>query len=550
MPSIHHFHHFLSGFLFFSLVNGNLLRPKDGPALLAQDDQDYLRKFSHAFVTSGNEKDFSIDAVKVLHRSLVSAGHEEPLFVITSSHERHKKITKLRARLVKALKVGSICEDKIGPKLKLVHDDAEFENGRDATRLIPFSFYKMESLIYIELGSIVNQSIGELFHEPAFSAVLNSYHESHTLSLFVIRPNRIIFQIFQRYHCEEFWGDRNILRSVVSEKVWRTLPDVYGLQQEMVNNMWYTEQDIVAKVVKFDSAPLGNIWRNRERKNINFQALRLWAKFAEGKRLRTCEKIMKSARNISQLRNPSNLRRLTVVIENESRWKCLKAGHHYARMDLVKQVIILADGKCNSSRSERKMCGKVQVFDKRKFGTENCLHMSDYLSDAVFIVRGDILVSEDNLKRGFDIWKVNTRKLVGFTPVLYKDGVVAPNPQTLDGYNFLATHGLFVHRLFLYAYSAITSRKLLAIAEGSVICRDALLNMVVTGLTGTSSLALQYSSEKKRILRFPKGSEFFDRGLSKNSAKCIVSLLSNIGAHEVPKSLGQMSTTEMKNREK
>lgn len=483
-----------------------------------------LQGHDKAFVTSVVEG-FSIGALEVLHDSLLQTGHSEPLIVLVTSPKILGVLKQMtRLSLVKPLYVNSIC----------THGETGVQK---AFRLIPFALQGLKVAVYIDLSSVVLQNIDDLFHKPSFSAVIQQHGDSFSLALLVLRPSMRIFGIFQKYHCIYGLDDRAIYRKIVLAKVWTRLKDVYGVRQEMMDNMWYSQQKIDVKVINFPTIKPWNFWKNGRGDHISVRAFTEWC--------------VRSRRDICPLRLVQMKRlpsipgalyskgALVVLIRvrsSKSDW--MHTAKYYARMPVVPLVVVLLGDSVEGNFNNMKIPKGPNI---------NILStMSRFLSsigsfDPIFMCEDDIRVPEEDLERGFNTWRSNSQRLVGFFPRhVTRRNIVPPSIQ--DGYNLLLSKGLFVHRFFLFASNFFIPAKLRKIGGESSICQDLLLNIVVSGWSGNAPLHLKVKESIQRNLA--------NNDEDTESTGCFSKLLSVTDVKSLPRMLGSMSVIAQKNREK
>ncbi|KAI0558680.1 glycosyl transferase [Gracilaria domingensis] len=452
----------------------------------------------------------TLPAVEALAQSIRIANHDEPFLIIVPSS-------------VPDFVVGRI--NGLPNTHAFEADSLPYPFNSTATRMNihkPCRFLKLQlwgltrwrKILFLDADTIVRKNVAELFDAPGFSAVKDPVGMNYNTGVIVIEPSRFVYSlIINNYvHAGSYnVGDQGALNALIDFEAWNALPMRY--------NTFHTapkESFEEAKIVHYsgDAKPW-NFWKARGHGRIPTRAFVEWCNMAENTPTAACH--MRG--NIDYRQDDSTLKKrykdstddkqLSVLLSTFSRDSWRELAVFYAGLDFVKEVYVVWQNM-NKTR-EAAPHGKVKFVYPNSDSLNNRYLAADLSEDCVYICDDDIYVPAHSLRSGFEVWRQNPARLVGFYPRMWYPVPGSYSVNIASGYNIVLTKGMFAHRSFLTAYSLFLPKRLTRVVDELMNCEDILLNMLAVGMTGLPPLAVMSNETihdvgKDKGISGPKGS--------------------------------------------
>lgn len=433
--------------------------------------------------------DETLPAIEALANSIRQAQHSEPFLVIVPSSISPTTVTRLNAlENTHPFEAASLpypfnsTADRMG-----INKPCRF------LKLQLWGLPRWSKIVFLDADTIVRKNVAELFDAPGFSAVKDPVGMNYNTGVIVIEPSKYVYSlIVHNYaHAGSYnVGDQGALNALVDFEAWSPLPMRY--------NTFHTAPEDAfraAKIVHYsgDAKPW-NFWKARGHGRIPTRAFVEWCRMAEHTPTAACH--MRGAID-SREREGSARHRfddavgdagMAVLLSTYSRDSWRELATFYAGLDIVAEVFVVWQ---NAKRKrEQAPHEKVRFIFPDDDSLNNRYLSADIASDCVYICDDDIFVPEHTLRSGFDVWRQNPARLVGFYPRLWHP---TPGSYLIDisqGYNIVLTKGMFAHRSFLTAYNLFLPRRLAQFVDEHLNCEDILFNMMAVGMTGLPPLAV------------------------------------------------------------
>lgn len=488
--------------------------------------------------------------VTVLHEALVANGHRAPLLVVTARYVS----TPVRKRLA-SLPLVHIFRVPAGykeycktTKRTNVHDCAHL-------KLLLFDLKNIQKVIFLEHDTLVSGSLKDLIELPPFSAVRQPHVGLFETSVMVIAPDPQVYSVLYNEYCKvirrgDGTTDHHILRAVVPDEAWTEASDTFNVPQEHMDVLWYRCVDKTPAIIHFKGKlKPWNWWRKSIGESMSLNAFRKWCNAAKPTRY-AC-RVPDAREEMIPPMQPhgwSDQHQFTVLLSTFRRQTWQKMVWHYASLSFVKKVILIWHDPFRDAPSKESLPAKTIVWQSKKDSLNNRFYGPGNISDCVYIADDDMMVEGSQLRRGFNVWKGHTKRLVGFFPRKWMTESPYYSAHVYDGYNVVLTKGLFTHRSFLYMYSYLLPIRIKEVVEEYSNCEDILFNMMVTGYNGLAPLhvlvqgTIQDMGHGTGISSSP--SHFATR------YKCARALIQEMGLKHAPLTLGSYSDRPLKNKER
>lgn len=348
-------------------------------------------------------------------------------------------------------------------------------------------------IIFLDADVIVRRNIAELFDAPGFSAVKDPVGMDYNTGVIVIEPSKHVYSLIIRnyMHAGSYnVGDQGALNALVEFDAWNPLPmryNTFHIAPETTFN--------AAKVLHFsgDAKPW-SFWKARGKGRIPTRAFVEWCRAAERTPTAACQlrgKVDHRERERSSRHRYDDALewgKVAVLLSTYSRESWRELAVWYARVEFVAEVWVVWQNM--DRKREEPPHEKVRFVFPNSDSLNNRYLAADLREDCVYICDDDIYLPEHSFRAGFEAWKQNPARLVGFYPRLWTAVPGAYSVDISSGYNIVLTKGMFAHRSFLTAYSLFVPKRLADVVDEYMNCEDILFNMMAVGMTGLPPLAI------------------------------------------------------------
>lgn len=433
--------------------------------------------------------DDTLPAVEVLANSIRLAHHEEPFLVLVSSSISPDTIRRINT-LHNTYTLEAVylpypfnsTTDRMG-----IHKPCRY------LKLQLWGLSDWRKIAFLDADTIVRRNVAELFDAPGFSAVKDPVGMNYNTGVVVIEPSRYVYSLILRSytHAGSYnVGDQGSLNAMVEFDAWEALPVRY--------NTFHTASETAfnaAKILHYsgDAKPW-NFWKARGKGRVPARAFIEWCRAAERTPTAACQ--MRGKLDLREAEGPSRRRyddvveggRVAVLLSTYNRQSWRQLAVWYAEVEFVSEVWVVWQNV--NKRREEAPHEKVRFVFPDSNSLNNRYLAANLGEDCVYICDDDVYLPEHSFRAGFEVWKQNSARLVGFYPRLW---TLMPGAYSVDissGYNIVLTKGMFAHRSFLTTYSLFMPRRFTDVVDEYMNCEDILFNMMVVGMTGLSPLAV------------------------------------------------------------
>ncbi|PXF45198.1 Glycosyltransferase family 64 protein C4 [Gracilariopsis chorda] len=452
----------------------------------------------------------TLPAVEALAHSIRFADHDEPFLIIVPSSVPDFVV----GRINDLPNTHAFEADSLPYPFNSTADRMSIHKPCRFLKLQLWGLTRWRKIIFLDADTIIRNNVAELFEAPGFSAVKDPVGMNYNTGVIVIEPSRYVYSlIVNNYvHAGSYnVGDQGALNALIDFDAWNPLPMRY--------NTFHTAPEEAfndAKIVHYsgDAKPW-NFWNARGHGRIPTRAFVEWCHMAENTPTAAChmrgkvdhrEKVglMKK-----RYRDSVDDQFLSVLLSTYNRDSWSELSLFYAKLDFVKEVYVVWQNM-NRTR-EPAPHEKVRFVYPDSDSLNNRYLAADLSEDCVYICDDDIYVPAHTLMSGFEVWKQNPARLVGFYPRMWYPIPGSYTVNIAGGYNIVLTKGMFAHRSFLTAYSLFLPKRLTNIVDEHMNCEDILFNMMAVGMTGLPPLAVMSNETihdvgKDKGISGPKGS--------------------------------------------
>lgn len=442
---------------------------------------------SNAFATLLCDPE-TLPAIQVLSSSIQHAQHREPLLVLVPSS--------LSTATLSAI-------DTLPNTRAMIAHSLPYPFNSTADRMSihkPCRFLKLQlwgltnwnRIVFLDADTILRRNVAELFQAPPFSAVKDPVGMNYNTGVIVIHPSPHVYSlIVNNYHHAGSYnvGDQGALNALVDFHAWNPLPLRYNTFHTAPQRSFDN-----AKIVHYsgDAKPW-NFWKARGHGKIPVRAFLEWCSMAKGT---PAECHLRGELDSRELRDSSSRRyedsakdtSMAVLLSTYSRDSWRELALFYAQLDFIREVFVVWQNM--NKPHEKAPHDKVRFIYPNSDSLNNRYLSSEIQSNCVYICDDDIYPPAHSLLSGFDVWRQNPARLVGFYPRMWYP---VPGSYTLNlngGYNIVLTKGMFAHRSFLTAYNLFLPKRFADIVDEHMNCEDILFNMLSVGMTGLPPLAV------------------------------------------------------------
>eukprot|EP00177_Eucheuma_denticulatum_P001485 GFKZ01002668.1.p1 GENE.GFKZ01002668.1~~GFKZ01002668.1.p1 ORF type:complete len:553 (-),score=62.22 GFKZ01002668.1:2319-3977(-) len=436
--------------------------------------------------------DATLPAVEALGNSIRLAHHAEPFLVIVPSSISPATVARINALdNAHAFEAAPLpypfnsTTDRMG-----IHKPCRF------LKLQLWGLSKWRKIIFLDADTIVRRNIIELFDAPGFSAVKDPVGMNYNTGVIVIEPSRVVYSLIVKnyMHAGSYnVGDQGALNALVEYNAWNALPMRY--------NTFHTASEAafsVAKVVHYsgDAKPW-NFWKAKGKGRIPTRAFVEWCRMSQRTPTAACH--MRGKVDTTEWAGGRRGERyedavkgegggVSVLLSTYNRESWRELAEWYAKLGFVREVWVVWQ---NLKRErEESPHNKVKFVFPEGDSLNNRYLTAEMQGDCVFICDDDIYLAERALRAGYEAWKQNPGRLVGFFPRLWKANPGSYSVDISEGYNIVLTKGMFAHRSFLTAYSLFLPKRLAEVVDEYMNCEDILFNMMAVGMTGLPPLTV------------------------------------------------------------
>lgn len=454
----------------------------------AQESPSPLTPHEHnAFATLLCD-DETVPAIEALLSSIRHSHHKEPLIVLVPSSLPPAVIQQINALdNAHAFQVPSLPYPFNSTVDRMqIHKPCRF------LKLQLWGLTNWRRIVFLDADTIVRRNVAELFDAPGFSAVKDPVGMNYNTGVIVIEPSRHVYRLITNNYVNAGSynvGDQGALNSLIDFDAWNPLPMRY--------NTFHTAIDPVfarAKIVHYsgDAKPW-NFWKAGGHGIISTRAFVEWCHMADGTSSSTCH--MRGSVDINERRNnrgryedSSHQTQFAVLLSTYNREEWRELSLFYANLPEVKEVWVVWQNI--NKRHEPSPHDKVRFIFVNDDSLNNRFLGADITTDSVYICDDDIFLAAHTLRSGFEVWRQNPARLVGFYPRMWYSTPGAYAVNIASGYNIVLTKGMFAHRTFLTAYSLFLPKRLTDLVDKYMNCEDILFNMMAVGMTGLPPLAV------------------------------------------------------------
>ena len=487
-----------------ALHQANALEIPSEPNFLNNEDH-------HAFATLLCDSE-TLPAIEALATSIRHAQHTEPFLVIVPSSVSAPVIRRINA----LPNTHAFEADSLSYPFNSTSDRMDINKPCRFLKLQLWGLSRWRKILFLDADTILRRNVAELFDAPGFSAVKDPVGMNYNTGVMVIEPSRYVYSlIIKNYASAGSYnvGDQGALNALIDFEAWNSLPLRYNTFATAPEDMLLS-----AKIVHYsgDAKPW-NFWKAQGHGRIPTRAFVEWCSMAEDTPTAACH--MRGPVDYRDDRQEGPIRHryddsaqdetMSVLLSTFKRDSWRELAEFYARLDIVNEVFVVWQDI--HKPHEEPPHEKVKFVHPDSDSLNNRYLASQLSNDCVYICDDDIYVPEHTLRSGFEVWKQNPARLVGFYPRMWYP---VPGSYTLNiagGYNIVLTKGMFAHRSFLTAYSLFLPKRLTNIVDEYMNCEDILFNMMSIGMTGLPPLAVMsnetiHDSGKDAGISGPAGS--------------------------------------------
>ena len=442
---------------------------------------------NHAFATLLCDPE-TLPAIQVLASSIRHSGHSEPLLVITPSSLSSSIVDKVNS----LQNTHAFLAESLPYPFNSTADRMSIHKPCRFLKLQLWGLTDWKKILFLDADTIVRRNVAELFDAPSFSAVKDPVGMNYNTGVIVIEPSPYVYSLIKNnyIHSNSYnVGDQGALNALISYEAWNPLPLRY--------NTFHTaplETFRSSKIVHYsgDAKPW-NFWKARGHGRIPTRAFVEWCNMAHGTEaqchmrgpLETTDDDEPARRRYHDTSNDSQMAVLLSTFNRDS-WRELAL--FYAKLDFVKEVFVVWQNM--KKPHEGGPHEKVKFIYPDTDSLSNRFIATPLSSDCVYICDDDIYVPEHTLRSGFEVWRQNAARLVGFYPRIWYPVPGSYSLNIAPGYNIVLTKGMFAHRSFLVAYSLFLPLRMTKVVDDEMNCEDILFNMLSVGMTGLPPLAV------------------------------------------------------------
>jgi Glycosyl transferase family 64 domain len=177
-------------------------------------------------------------------------------------------------------------------------------------------------------------------------------------------------------------------------------------------------------------------------------------------------------------------------------WNLKMFIKHYSRCSSVQEIVVVWNKGPQPAKSELESSVPVRIRIEEKNSLNNRFNIDPLIKTrAVLVLDDDIMMTCDDVERGFKVWRESPERIVGFYPRLaegnplrYHDEKYARNK---GGYNMILTGAAFIdHEMAFNMYWSSKAKPGREIVEKLFNCEDVLLNFLY--VNASSSRTVQY----------------------------------------------------------
>ena len=469
--------------------------------LLASTGASFNLQLENAFASLLCD-DLTLPAIQVLARSIRAANHSETFLVLThpavSSEVKQSVATLSNTRVLQADPLPYPF-DSLGGRIH-IHKPCRF------LKLRLWGLTAWQKIVFLDADTMVRQNVAELFEAPSFSAVKDPVGMNYNTGVLVIEPSTTIHSLLINNYARVGSynvGDQGALNALLDYSAWKPLSKIY--------NTFHSAPEVAvkkAKIIHFsgDSKPWA-FWNARGRGRISFRLHVEWCHHAAESTYAAChfngdldEREMSEVSVYKHYPDTTAENSMSVLLATYDRDEWRNLTQFYGELPYVKEVFVVWH-KMDRPHEEPPH-PKVQFIYPTTDSLNNRFLANRLTTDCIYICDDDVYPSRVALAQGFETWRQNPYRLVGFYPRYWRSAPPEYKVGVNDGYNIVLTKGMYSHRHFLTTYSHFLPRRLTNIVNEYKNCEDILFNMMAVGMTGLPPLAVLSDKKIRDVGRY------------------------------------------------
>ncbi|KAG1462734.1 hypothetical protein G6F55_002801 [Rhizopus delemar] len=396
------------------------------------------------------------------------------------------------------------------------------------SKLNLWNLTQYKKVVFLDADTMVVRSIDDLFDYPQFSAVVDIGGVMNT-GVFVAEPNQETFKdIMNTYEDAPSYnkGDQGFLNYYFNQST-HPLPGYYNLMVKFTHFSTLAASFIsqnTVRVLHFTSETkpwnfyflhqrewrenydgyLFGLWTRALRNmRIELEKADLWSEEEslivknqptiiknKGRAQAICDMTLKR----SYGRRYPKVNQFTVIINVDpqtNREQLVDLLRIYSSSPKVLQIYI--HGNTPGQRLSKNYLRRLQlkkpvqlVFDGA-YDTPNTRYnpIQGITTEAVYMTDSSTSLSLEDLEFGFSVWRKNADSIVGYSSDTY---------DKRQDYSMIQSKAMFMKSDYLYAYTCLLPEQIHYYIDYHPTCHHIAINMLVSGMTGTSPLLLDAPS--------------------------------------------------------
>ncbi|CAO3689834.1 unnamed protein product [Rhizopus stolonifer] len=376
------------------------------------------------------------------------------------------------------------------------------------SKLNLWNLTQYKKVVFLDADTMVVKSIDDLFDYPQFSAVVDIGGVLNT-GVFVAEPNKETYEdIMKTYENAPSYnkGDQGFLNFYFNQTV-NFLPGYYNLMIKFTHFSTLASSFVTTNTVRVlhftsETKPWNFHFLNQRewRENYDGYLFGLWTRALRN--MRTSLETVglwsgpKRAQAICDTRLKKNYGRrypktnqFTVIIYSEphtTQDQLMPLLEMYAASKKVARIFVHKD-KRNKALKAPQLKKPIKMVVDNKYSTANTRFnpIQGITTEAVFITDLSASLDLQDLEFGFSVWKKNKDSAVGYS-----------SDRESEGYSMIDSNAMFVHSDFLYGYTCLLPEQIHHVVDLDPSCQSVAINMLISGMTGSSPLQLNVPSFK------------------------------------------------------
>uniref|UniRef100_A0A7N0TLU7 Glucosamine inositolphosphorylceramide transferase 1 n=1 Tax=Kalanchoe fedtschenkoi TaxID=63787 RepID=A0A7N0TLU7_KALFE len=177
-------------------------------------------------------------------------------------------------------------------------------------------------------------------------------------------------------------------------------------------------------------------------------------------------------------------------------WNLKMYVKHYSRCSSVKEIVVVWNKGTPPDLTEFDSAVPIRIRVEKKNSLNNRFKIDHQISTrAVLELDDDIMMSCDDIERGFHVWREHPDRIVGFYPRLVKGSPLEYRGENFarrnNGYNMILTGAAFMDaQVAFQRYWSDAAKEGRMVVDKSFNCEDVLMNYLYAN--ATSSRTVEY----------------------------------------------------------